>query len=226
MMKRNTGGSRLIMGDRTTEEYFMSVLDDAVSSIECDKMGEWHKRYEYTLEDRKEPSFEEDISSCHKCNACFCRRVYAEGILNKNPRVLFVLPYPEGDTMLLPPSYSYFAKWVKAMGLETKDIALSALIKCPLSSFDQTSAEKCRSYLKDEMTLLSPASIVLLGKEVASYMLRRSGNYDDMRGRQYRINGIKTFTTYSPIELVNNINLRGKIWEDLKFIIASINEGV
>ncbi len=214
------------MGDRTTEEYFMSVLDDAVSSIECDKMGEWHKRYEYTIQEKKEPSFEEDISSCHKCNACFRRRVYAEGILNKNPRILFILPYPEGDTMLLPPSYSYFVKWVKAMNLDMKDISLLSLIKCPLSSFDLSAAEACRGYLKDEMTLLSPSSIVLLGKDVASYMLRRNVDYSEMRGRQYKINGIKTFTTYSPLELVANINLRGKIWEDLKFIVSSINKGV
>lgn len=214
------------MSDKTTKEYFMSVLDDAISSIEGDKMGEWHKRYEYTMEEKKEIRFDEDISSCHKCNACFHRRVYAEGILNKNPLILFVLPYPEGDTMLLPPSYSYFTKWIKAMNLDAKDVSLSALIKCPVTSFDSSFADACRGYLKDEMTLLSPSSIVLLGKDVASYMLRRGGDYDGMRGRQYRINGIKTFTTYSPLELVKNINLRGKIWEDLKFIISSINIGV
>ncbi len=226
MMKRNTGGSRKIMSDRATKEYFLSVLDDAVSSIENDKMGEWHERWGYTLEEKKEESFVDDISSCHKCSACFRRRVYAEGIINKNPKILFVLPYPEGDTILLPPSYSYFTKWVNAMGLESADVALSALIKCPVSSFDTSAADSCRGYLKDEMALLKPSSIVLLGKDVASYMLRRSSNYDEMRQHQYKINGIKTFTTYSPLELVNDRALRAKIWEDLKFISSSIEKGV
>lgn len=214
------------MSDRTTKEYFLSVLDEAVSSIENDKMGEWHERCDYTMEEKRQSAFVDDISSCHKCSACFRRRVYAEGILNKNPKILFVLPYPEGDTILLPPSYSYFTKWVKAMGLESTEVALSALIKCPLTSFDSSAADSCRGYLKDEMALLSPSSIVLLGKDVASYMLRRSGDYDEIRKHQYRINGIKTFTTYSPLELVIDRSLRVKIWEDLKFISSSIGKGV
>lgn len=207
------------MGDRTTEEYFLKVLDEGLSSIEGDSLGEWHESYDYTVMDSSnDGEYKEALSSCHKCTACFNRRVYAEPILNKNPLVLFVLPAPEGDTLLNEASYSYFTKWVKAIGLSMERVALSTLIKCPSPEFSKAAADSCRDYLREEIGMLKPSSIVLLGADTAHYMLRRNLPFDEIRLHKYKINGIKTFVTYTPLELVKDRSKRTLIWEDLKFI--------
>lgn len=214
------------MGDKTTKEYFFSLLDDAASVVEDDALKEWHESWDYDItEGDNTGSYKEAVSSCHKCNACFSRRLYAEPVLNRNPRILFVLPSPEADTLLLPPSYSYFTKWIKAIDLRMEDISLSALIKCPVSVFSSEYADKCRDWLREEINYLKPSSIVLLGEKTACYMLRRSLPIDDMRQHSYRINGIRTFVTYTPGDLVSDREKRTPVWQDLLYISARIKEG-
>lgn len=207
------------MGDNTTKEYFFSLLDESEAMIEGDALREWHESYTYKInENDDDGAYKEEISSCHKCDACFSRRVYAEPILNKNPRILFVLPSPEGETLLSPPSYDYFSKWIKAIDLKMCDISLSSLLKCPSPQFSSERADKCRDYLRDEINYLRPSYIVLLGEDCARYMLRRKLSIDEMRMHTYKINGIRTYVTYTPSDLVKDRSKRGAIWQDLLYI--------
>ena len=120
--------------------------------------------------------------------------------------------------MLSSASFDYFTKWIKAIGLELRNVALTSLIRCPVRNFSSEIADICKDYLREEMRSLKPEAIVLLGKDTASYMLRRPGSFDSIRLHTYKVNGIKTFTTYAPSDLVRDRNLRVPIWEDLKFI--------
>lgn len=210
-----------MMDERVTEEYFFSLLDEAVASINGDRLREYSGIYDYEIKPHEEVP--DDISSCHRCDGCFSRTVYAEPLLSPEPVLLFVLPSPEGVTMLSSASFDYFTKWIKAIGLELKNVALTSLIKCPVRNFSPQIADTCKDYLREEMRRLKPKAIVLLGKDTASYMLRRTGTFDSIRLHAYRINGIKTFTTYTPLDLVKDRNLRVHIWEDLKYIRESMS---
>ena len=166
------------------------------------------------------------MSSCHKCKACLDRTIFAEPILNQNPKILFVAPMPEGSTIFSPSSNDYFLKWISAIKLTRRDIALTTLIKCPVKEFSKEYADICKVHLRDEMNMLKPKTMVLLGQSVSSYMLRRSGDMDSVfRKRKFSVNSIPVFCTYSPLDLVNNRALRVPIWEDLKFISSFLGEG-
>lgn len=211
------------MEEKVTEEYFFKLLDEAEAYIAGDLLMETHGHFDYEIKSG-EPAGNtvDDISSCHKCDGCFSRTVYAEPLLGKNPVILFILPSPEGVTMLTGPSFDYFRKWVKAMGLELSAVALTALIKCPVGNFSAAAASSCSDYLRAEMKSLSPRAIVLLGKDTAAYMLRKKHDFDALRLNTFRINGIKTYVTYSPADLVRDRSLRAPIWEDLKYIMEGI----
>lgn len=163
-----------------------------------------------------------DLASCHNCMACRNRRIYAEPILNANPRILFIAPSPEGDTILDVASYDYFIKWINSIGLRKKDIALSCLIKCPVPAFDRAAADVCRVHLREEMATLKPSAMVLLGGDVASYMLRRPLDMQAFRQKRFVVNNIPVFCTYTPHELYQNRSLRAPVWQDLQFIASSI----
>ena len=217
------------MEDNTTLECFLSLLDEAESLLKGDNLSENSTFFEYSvgnIEIEKPSIFSEDISSCHKCKACLERNIYAEPILNMEPKILFIAPMPEGTTIFSPSSNSYFNKWISAINLSRRDIALTTLIKCPVKEFSKENADACRDHLRNEMSRLKPKSIVLLGADVASYMLRRSGNMESVfRKRKFSVNSIPVFCTYSPLDLVNNRALRLPIWEDLQYIASFLGPG-
>ncbi len=213
------------MDENLTKECFLTLADRAVSALEGDALMEEHGRYDYTVTRGETAAPSDDISSCHKCDACFLRRIYAEPVLQPGSAFLFVLPYPEGDTLLSSESRSYFTKWIAAMGYDMKSVSLSALIKCPVQKFTKESADICKDYLRDEMKRTMPRAIVLLGEDTAIYMLRRTLPLDSLRLHTYRINGIPAFCTYSPSDLVKERALRARIWEDLQYIRDQIKSG-
>ena len=217
------------MDDNMTLECFLSLLDRAEAVMEEDNLFENNIEFEYSVKDKEKEAFveySEDISSCHKCQACLDRTIFAEPILNPNPKILFVSPMPEGTTIFSSLSNSYFYKWISAINLTRRDIALTSLIKCPVKSFSKETADICKDHLRSEMINLKPKTMVLLGQDVSSYMLRRSGDMDSVfRKRKFSVNSIPVFCTYSPLDLVNNRALRGPIWEDLQFIASFLELG-
>lgn len=227
MMKMSISGLRKNMSENIAKEYFLEMLDEAEALFSNDSLMEEHDSYLYSLtapQKIEDKPYKEDVSSCHKCEACFSRRVYAEPILNKGAKLFFILPSPEGDTLFSPESSLYFSKWLSAMNAERKEIAVSSLIKCPVKAFSREIASLCKDHLKEEMLSIKPKALVLLGESVAQYMLRKSVPFDELRGKTYTINGITTFCTYSPLDLTNNRGLRAPIWEDLKFIMSYIGD--
>ena len=218
------------MDDNITLECFLSLLDRAEAVIEKDNLLEEREEFGYSVKDKeiKEESIDrfEEMSSCHNCKACLDRTIFAEPILNQNPKILFVAPMPEGSTIFSSFSNDYFLKWISAIKLTRRDIALTTLIKCPVKEFSKEYADICKVHLRDEMNMLKPKTMVLLGQSVSSYMLRRSGDMDSVfRKRKFSVNSIPVFCTYSPLDLVNNRALRVPIWEDLKFISSFLGEG-
>ena len=218
------------MGDNITLECFLSLLDRAEAVIEKDNLLEEREEFGYSVRDKeiKEESIDrfEEMSSCHKCKACLDRTIFAEPILNQNPKILFVAPMPEGSTIFSSSSNDYFLKWISAIKLTRRDIALTTLIKCPVKEFSKEYADICKVHLRDEMNMLKPKTMVLLGQSVSSYMLRRSGDMDSVfRKRKFSVNSIPVFCTYSAVGLVNNRALRAPIWEDVKVSSSFLGEG-
>ena len=100
------------MGDDLTLECFLSLLDRAEALIDKDYLFEERDGFEYSVKEieREMETVDgfEEISSCHKCNACLERSIFAEPILNPNPKILFVAPMPEGTGIFSSSSYDYF----------------------------------------------------------------------------------------------------------------------
>lgn len=228
-MKRNIGGSRRnTVENRDTLEYFLSLLDEAESLIKGDVYRERKEIVQYSLQKKQETENKatsecfDAASSCHECPLFRNRHAYAEPLLSEHPSVLFIAPYPEGNTILSPAAHEYFVKWFKAIHLERKDVALTTLIKCPSPLFEQDYANKCKRHVKKEMESLRPKAMVLLGEDASRYMLRRRESFDAIRKRRWLVNGIPVYCTYHPEDLVRNQALRRDIWEDLQLIAKEL----
>ena len=214
------------MENNETLEYFLMLLDEAERVIRGDYMAEESEIVDYSVtpkEEKKEiavPS--EDISSCHRCPLFRNRRMYAEPLYSEKTKIMFISPYPEGDSILSPASHEYFTKWYKAIHLERTDIALTTFIKCPAPLFTPDYANMCKQHVKEELTREKPGAIVLLGEDSARYMLRKEEEFDMLRQRRWNVNGIPVFCTYHPEDLVRDESVKRAIWEDLKFIAKEL----
>lgn len=219
-------------------EYFLELLDEGRRILEGDYLAERTELCSYEIKEIEKPApstvkpvYEEDnildASNCHDCPLYRNRRVYAEPLYTDNATIMFIVPNPDGDHLFSPPAYEYFTKWYKAITLERRDIALTALIKCPTSRFAASDADCCKRRVKGEMDYLKPKAMVLLGEEAARYMLRKTEPFDALRRKRWVVNHIPVYCTYHPEELVKNRGLAKEIWGDLQFIAESmgINKG-
>ncbi len=226
------------MEDKITLEYFLTLLDEGERVLTNDRLAEKHTILDYELKERESTSTsttglkdlgafntiensaigENILLNCKDCLAWKNRIRFVIPILNQGCKVMFILPAPEGMTLLTADSDDYFKKWCKAIDLSLSDISLTTLIKCPTSFFKTEYADSCKSRLREEMLSIKPKVLCLLGSDLSRYMLRKELPFERLRGRKYAINNIPTYVTYSPRELVENRNLRGAIWEDLKLL--------
>ena len=217
------------MGDKFTESYLLSLMDDAERIILSDPLGDKVPYLSYTIkEDRKkeESPFSvlyREVSSCHSCNGYEKRGVFAEPVIKLNPKVLFIAPYPEGSIIFSPQSMEKFRAWWKlSLLLEEGEWALTTLIKCPVQSFSVEAADRCRDTLRQEMSMIKPEAMVLMGHDTASYMLRKNLPMDELRGRKFVVNHIPVFVTYAPSDYLKSPSLQKPIWSDMLFIRKNI----
>ena len=222
------------MGDKFSEGYFLSLLDDAERLLLSDNLGDEVPYVSYTLKDPAGKKVEKktqspltalytESASCHLCQGFSKRRIFAEPVIKINPKVLFIAPFPEGDMIFTPESLEKFRAWWKlSLLLEEGEWALTTLIKCPVGEFSAEAADECRSTLREEMKIINPEAMVLLGHETASYMLRKDMPMAMLRNRKFVVNHIPVFVTYTPGDYLRAPSLQRAIWNDMLFIRKSI----
>ena len=205
------------MGDKFSEGYFLSLLDDAERLLLSDNLGDEVPYVSYTLKDPEGKKVEKKTQSP-------LTALYTESAVIKiNPKVLFFAPFPEGDMIFTPESLEKFRAWWKlSLLLEEGEWALTTLIKCPVGEFSTEAADECRSTLREEMKIINPEAMILLGHETASYMLRKDMPMAMLRNRKFVVNHIPVFVTYTPGDYLRAPSLQRAIWNDMLFIRKSI----
>ena len=211
-----------------TEEYLMTLLDEAERNIISDPLGEIIEPCSYRLrkEERQKENadFYAECASCHRCQMYRNRTVFSRPIAKQNPKVLFILPYPDGSMMLEGDDIQLFRSWWHdSILLREGEWALTSLIKCPSGEWNREAADACRGYLRDEMMAMRPSAMIILSSEASRYMLRSDSDFSSMLGREYKVNGIRTFVSYSPSEYRRNPSLRMALWKNFLFIRGALS---
>ena len=138
-------------------------------------------------------------------------------------RLSNILPYPDGDVLLSDDDVQLFRSWWKdSILLREGEWSLTTLIKCPAGKWDKAAADACRGYLREEMMTFRPSSMIILSSEASQYMLRSSMDFQSMLCREYKVNGIRTFVSYSLSEYRSDPSLRIPLWKNFLFIRSSL----
>ncbi|MFA5513362.1 MAG: uracil-DNA glycosylase [Sphaerochaetaceae bacterium] len=175
---------------------------------------------------------EEVSKSCQLCPLAKQRKnvVFGEGSGNAKLMVIGEAPGAQEDEEGRPfvgNSGQYLTSWLKAINLDReKSIYITNIVKCrPPGNRDphESEAEKCLSYLRQQIALIKPDLILCLGRVATHYLLNTSASLSSMRMKIHRFETISTIVTYHPSAVLRNLSLRKEVWDDLRLVAKFLN---
>jgi len=167
---------------------------------------------------------EKSIENCKKCKLCTNRQniVFGEG--NKNADIMFIGEGPgaDEDSQGLPfvgKAGKLMNKAFEGIGIKREEVYIANIVKCrPPSNRvpEEDEAAACLDYLRNQVVLVKPKIIVLLGSTALKNILGKEYGITAMRGKWAEKKGILYMPTWHPAALLRDENKKVDFWKDLK----------
>jgi uracil-DNA glycosylase family 4 len=169
------------------------------------------------------------------CTACPLHRerlntVAGEGAIDPLVMVIGEGPGAEEDRSGKPfvgRAGNYLDRWLAAIALDRRsNCFIGNIVKCrPPGNRDPLPEESatCLPYLKRQIEILKPKTILTLGRIATQILCDRSEGIGRLRGQDLDYLGIPVVATYHPSAVLRNTDLRAAVWEDLKRLRALLD---
>jgi uracil-DNA glycosylase family 4 len=171
--------------------------------------------------------------TCGRCglHAQRTRMVFGGGTADASLLVIGEAPGAEEDARGLPfvgRAGGLLTQMLDAIHLDRKnDVFITNIVKCrPPQNRNPESGEilACLPLLKQQIEIIKPQAILLLGRIAAHSLLERTEGIGDLRTRRHWYNGIPTVVTYHPAALLRQPKYKRGAWEDLQKLEAILRE--
>lgn len=175
---------------------------------------------------------EEVVKQCRKCRLCETRKNVVFGVGNREADIMFIGEGPgaDEDTQGEP----FVGKAGKLMnmafdmlGVKREEVYIANIVKCrpPNNRNPQDDeAESCLDYLRNQVILVKPKIIVLLGSVALKNILGKEYGITASRGKWLERKGILYMPTWHPAALLRDENKKIDFIKDLKQVIKRYNE--
>ena len=175
---------------------------------------------------------EEVVKQCRKCRLCETRKNVVFGVGNREADIMFIGEGPgaDEDTQGEP----FVGKAGKLMnmafdmlGIKREEVYIANIVKCrpPNNRNPQDDeAENCLDYLRNQVILVKPKIIVLLGSVALKNILGKEYGITASRGKWVERKGILYMPTWHPAALLRDENKKIDFIKDLKQVIKKYNE--
>ncbi len=167
-----------------------------------------------------------EIAGCVKCELGRTRKniVFGEG--NPEAGILVIGEGPgatedETGRPFVGRSGKLLDKIFESIDLNRENLFIANIVKCrppgnrTPSSFE---AETCGKYLQQQIDIMKPGVIVVLGASAARYILDTRSGIGVLREQFHDFCGIPVLVTYHPAALLRSPALKRPVWEDMKFL--------
>lgn len=164
------------------------------------------------------------IAECKKCRLCTNRTNIVLGEGNINAKIMFIGEGPGADedkqgVPFVGKAGQLMNKAFQALGINREEIYIANIVKCrPPSNRvpEEDEAQACLNYLRNQVVLIKPEIIVLLGSTALKTILGKEYGITAVRGKWMEKNGIKYMPTWHPAALLRDENQKIEFWQDLK----------
>jgi Uracil-DNA glycosylase len=220
-------------------EVMLSLFDDAKRVIAGDSLAEDLPVFDYELEEKvSAPGAEtKSVSSvkeynnafkdCHKCGNCLGRESVYPGFGSDSPLALFIGDGPCQADRALSKIFSgdegrELVKWINVMQLERSEFYITNIVKC--LNTKRLKTFPCASEIGDEVSLLGPKAMLVLGQFAARMMFADNRTIDEYRkDESLEFKGIPVTVTYHPRDVIRNRDLKRPVWDDIKRFAAQLS---
>lgn len=167
---------------------------------------------------------EKSILECKKCRLCTNRTNIVFGQGNKKARLMFIGEGPGADEdkqgiPFVGKAGQLMNNAFQALKINREDVYIANIVKCrPPSNRvpEDDEVQTCLNYLRNQVILIKPKIIVLLGSTALKNILGKEYGITAVRGNWMEKNGIKYMPTWHPAALLRDENKKIEFWQDLK----------
>lgn len=175
---------------------------------------------------------EEVVKQCRKCRLCENRKNVVFGVGNREADIMFIGEGPGADEDAQGEPFVGKAGKLMNMafdmlGIKREEVYIANIVKCrpPNNRNPQDDeAENCLDYLRNQVILVKPKIIVLLGSVALKNILGKEYGITASRGKWIERKGILYMPTWHPAALLRDENKKIDFIKDLKQVIKRYNE--
>lgn len=186
---------------------------------------------EITMYDNWE-ELESSIVNCKKCRLCQNRMNIVFGIGNKNADIMLIGEGPGADEdkqgiPFVGKAGQLMNKAFEGLGIDRGNVYIANIVKCrpPANRVPENDeAEECLNYLRNQVILVKPKIIVLLGSTALKNILGKEYSITASRGKWIEHKGILYMPTWHPAALLRDETKKIEFWKDLKQVVEKYNE--
>ena len=173
---------------------------------------------------------ENSIKGCNKCKLCNSRNNIVFGVGNKNAKIMFIGEGPgaDEDAQGIPfvgKAGQLMNKAFEGIGLKRDDVYIANIVKCrpPQNrNPEKDEVEACINYLRNQVMIIKPKIIVLLGNVALKNILGDEYGITKVRGNWIERKGIWYMPTFHPAALLRDESKKIDFWKDLKKVKEKI----
>ena len=170
---------------------------------------------------------EESLKGCKKCRLCTNRNNIVFGTGNREAKIMFIGEGPGADEDLQgEPFVGRAGKLMnmafELLGIDRKEVYIANIVKCrPPSNRnpEQEEAIACMDYLRNQVMLVKPQIIVLLGSVALKNILGQEYGITASRGKWVEKRGIWYMPTWHPAALLRDESKKVDFVMDLKQVL-------
>ena len=175
---------------------------------------------------------EKSIENCKKCKLCEGRTNIIFGSGNKNADIMFVGEGPGADEDRIGEPFvgkagKLMDQCLFGLGIKREELYIANIVKCrpPQNRVpEKDEAIACMEYLRNQIYLVKPKIIVLLGSTALKNILGDEYKITASRGKWVSKDGIDYMPTWHPVALLRDETKKIDFWEDLKLVKIKYEE--
>ena len=164
------------------------------------------------------------LDDCKNCKLCLARKNIVFGVGNKKTKIMFIGEGPGGDEDRLGEPFVGKAgrlidEAFDVIGIKREDVYITNVVKCrPPNNRDPEEDEikACMDYLRNQVMLIKPNIIVLLGRIALQNILGKDYKISLVRGNWIEKKGIIYMPTWHPAALLRDETKKIEFLWDLK----------